>query len=198
MAVLPVVAVISAAVRSPASVLRRAIVTSAPAPASARAVSIPMPDEPPVTIARLPDRSMPSITSAAVESNPNAVWKKVGVVVSVIHRVSDPAWGCTRGLVILVVTGPGSTRRRGYRCVMAHENLIGEYLRARRELVDPEDVCIPNLSSRRRVPRLRREEVAMPGGVICDYYVPLDQGRTHPPPHQPLHPLPRPPHPHPH
>jgi hypothetical protein len=43
-------------------------VTSAPALASARAGSIPMPDEPPVTIARLPKRSMPSITSAAVES----------------------------------------------------------------------------------------------------------------------------------
>jgi hypothetical protein len=42
--VLPVVAVMSVAVRSPASVSRTASVTSAPAPASARAVSIPMPE----------------------------------------------------------------------------------------------------------------------------------------------------------
>ena len=40
----PVVAAMSSAVRSPASVSRTASVTSAPAPASARAVSTPMPD----------------------------------------------------------------------------------------------------------------------------------------------------------
>jgi hypothetical protein len=38
--------------------------------ASARAVSTPMPDEAPVMIARLPDRSTPSATSAAVASKP--------------------------------------------------------------------------------------------------------------------------------
>jgi len=69
---------------------------------------------------------------------------------------------------------------------MAHENLIGEYLRARRELVDPEDVGIPNLSSRRRVPGLRREEVAMLAGVSSDYYVRLEQGRDQHPSQQVL------------
>jgi chromate reductase len=39
----------------------------------ARAVSTPMPEAAPVTIARLPARPMPSITSAAVESKPNGV-----------------------------------------------------------------------------------------------------------------------------
>jgi hypothetical protein len=34
---------------------------------------MPIPDEPPVTIARLPPRSMPAMTSAAVESKPNGV-----------------------------------------------------------------------------------------------------------------------------
>jgi transcriptional regulator with XRE-family HTH domain len=67
---------------------------------------------------------------------------------------------------------------------MAHENPIGEYLRARRELVHPEEVGIPNLSSRRRVPGLRREEVAMLAGVSGDYYVRLEQGRDqHPSQH---------------
>ena len=70
---LPVVPVMSSAVRSPASTLRTARVTSAPAPASARAVSMPIPDAPPVTMARRPVRSMPSTTSAAVDSAVNGV-----------------------------------------------------------------------------------------------------------------------------
>ena len=60
---------------------------------------------------------------------------------------------------------------------VASENLIGEYLRARRELVQPADVGLPQLAGRRRVPGLRREEVAMLAGVSADYYVRLEQGR---------------------
>jgi transcriptional regulator with XRE-family HTH domain len=60
---------------------------------------------------------------------------------------------------------------------VARENLIGEYLRARRELVQPADVGLPQLAGRRRVPGLRREEVAMLAGVSADYYVRLEQGR---------------------
>lgn len=59
---------------------------------------------------------------------------------------------------------------------MSRDNPIGEYLRARRELVRPEDVSLPDLA-RRRVPGLRREEVAMLAGVSTDYYVRLEQGR---------------------
>ena len=81
---LPVVAVISAAVRSPASTLRTASVTSAPAPASARAVSMPIPDAPPVTMTRRPVRSMPSTTSAAVDSAVN------GVVMGVLTVMMSP------------------------------------------------------------------------------------------------------------
>jgi transcriptional regulator with XRE-family HTH domain len=69
---------------------------------------------------------------------------------------------------------------------MAHENPIGEYLRARRELVRPQDVGIPDPSSRRRVPGLRREEVAMLAGVSSDYYVRLEQGRDQHPSSQVL------------
>jgi transcriptional regulator with XRE-family HTH domain len=59
------------------------------------------------------------------------------------------------------------------------ENRIGEFLRARRELVRPEDVGIQYSSAptRRRVPGLRREELAMLAGVSADYYVRLEQGR---------------------
>jgi transcriptional regulator with XRE-family HTH domain len=63
------------------------------------------------------------------------------------------------------------------------QNPIGEYLRARRELVRPEEVGLPDLG-RRRVPGLRREEVAMLAGVSADYYVRLEQGRDQHPSEQ--------------
>ena len=59
---------------------------------------------------------------------------------------------------------------------MPSTNVIGEYLRARRELVQPEDVGLQN-PGRRRTPGLRREEVAMLAGVSADYYIRLEQGR---------------------
>jgi transcriptional regulator with XRE-family HTH domain len=69
---------------------------------------------------------------------------------------------------------------------MSHENLIGEYLRARRELVGPQEAGIPDFGGRRRVPGLRREEVAMLAGVSSDYYVRLEQGRDQHPSDQVL------------
>ena len=59
---------------------------------------------------------------------------------------------------------------------MDSENLLGRFLRARRELVRPADVGLPP-GVRRRVAGLRREEVAMLAGVSSDYYVRLEQGR---------------------
>ena len=55
-------------------------------------------------------------------------------------------------------------------------NALGEYLRARRELVTPESAGIPQFGVR-RVPGLRREEVAMLAGISADYYLRLEQGR---------------------
>jgi transcriptional regulator with XRE-family HTH domain len=62
---------------------------------------------------------------------------------------------------------------------------LGEFLRARREQVTPEDVGLPT-DERRRVPGLRREELAMLAGVSADYYVRLEQGRDHRPSEQVL------------
>ncbi|WP_369130738.1 helix-turn-helix domain-containing protein [Modestobacter roseus] len=56
------------------------------------------------------------------------------------------------------------------------ENLIGEYLRARREQVRPDDVGITATGSR-RVPGLRRDELAMLAGISSEYYTRLEQGR---------------------
>jgi transcriptional regulator with XRE-family HTH domain len=55
-------------------------------------------------------------------------------------------------------------------------NALGEYLRARRELVTPEQAGIPAFGVR-RVPGLRREEVAMLAGISADYYLRLERGR---------------------
>jgi transcriptional regulator with XRE-family HTH domain len=55
-------------------------------------------------------------------------------------------------------------------------NLLGDYLRVRRELVTPEQAGIPVVGVR-RVAGLRREEVAMLAGISVDYYVRLEQGR---------------------
>ncbi|WP_033337780.1 helix-turn-helix transcriptional regulator [Catenuloplanes japonicus] len=55
-------------------------------------------------------------------------------------------------------------------------NLLGAFLRARRELVTPEEAGIPVLGVR-RVPGLRREEVAMLAGISADYYLRLERGR---------------------
>ena len=59
---------------------------------------------------------------------------------------------------------------------MSDSTPLGEFLRARREALKPQDVGLPE-HGRRRVPGLRREEVAMLAGVSSDYYMRLEQGR---------------------
>jgi transcriptional regulator with XRE-family HTH domain len=59
-------------------------------------------------------------------------------------------------------------------------NPLGDYLKARRQLVTPELVGLPR-GSRRRVPGLRREELALLAGISPDYYLRLEQGRDHNP-----------------
>ncbi|WP_105972185.1 helix-turn-helix domain-containing protein [Streptomyces geranii] len=59
---------------------------------------------------------------------------------------------------------------------MDANNVLGEFLRARRELVRPEDVGLSG-GGLRRVPGLRREEVATLAGISSDYYLRLEQGR---------------------
>jgi transcriptional regulator with XRE-family HTH domain len=64
------------------------------------------------------------------------------------------------------------------------DDLAG-FLRTRRSRVDPAAAGIP-ADSRRRVARLRREEVAHLSGVSVDYYVRLEQGRATQPSEQVL------------
>src|SRR6476660_7005256 len=62
---------------------------------------------------------------------------------------------------------------------------LAAFLRARRELLKPADVGLPN-SDRRRVEGLRREEGAMLAGMSTEYYLRLEQGRDHQPSDQVL------------
>ncbi|MFW6690156.1 helix-turn-helix transcriptional regulator [Streptomyces sp. MAR4 CNX-425] len=64
------------------------------------------------------------------------------------------------------------------------DDLAG-FLRTRRARVDPAAAGIPT-GRRRRVPGLRREEVAHLSGVSVDYYVRLEQGRATQPSEQVL------------
>ncbi|WP_327432815.1 helix-turn-helix transcriptional regulator [Streptomyces sp. NBC_01236] len=63
---------------------------------------------------------------------------------------------------------------------MSNGTPLGDFLRARREALKPQDVGLPEYG-RRRVPGLRREEVAMLAGVSSDYYIRLEQGRENSP-----------------
>jgi transcriptional regulator with XRE-family HTH domain len=73
---------------------------------------------------------------------------------------------------------------------VSRPNALGEYLRARRELVNPADAGVP-VTGARRTPGLRREEVATLAGISADYYLRLEQGRDRNPSSQVLEALAR-------
>ena len=54
---------------------------------------------------------------------------------------------------------------------------LGEFLRTRRARLTPEDVDLTSYGAR-RVPGLRREELAMLAGVSVTYYTRLEQGQS--------------------
>ncbi|MEZ0067083.1 transcriptional regulator with XRE-family HTH domain [Streptacidiphilus sp. MAP12-20] len=55
---------------------------------------------------------------------------------------------------------------------------LSEFLRTRRARLQPEDVGLPYYGARRRVPGLRREELAQLAGVSAAYYTRLEQGNA--------------------
>ena len=84
---------------------------------------------------------------------------------------------------------PLSTPRRGRRVCLAGGMLedvvtttqseLGEFLRSRRERLSPEQVGLSSGVTLRRVPGLRREELAQLAGVSVGYYTRLEQGVSH-------------------
>lgn len=59
---------------------------------------------------------------------------------------------------------------------MDNKNEIREFLASRRARLDPEQAGLPAYGRNRRVPGLRREEVAMLAGVSVDYYTRPERG----------------------
>jgi transcriptional regulator with XRE-family HTH domain len=53
---------------------------------------------------------------------------------------------------------------------------VQEFLSSRRARISPQEAGLPAYGGNRRVPGLRREEVAMLSGVSVDYYVRLERG----------------------
>jgi transcriptional regulator with XRE-family HTH domain len=60
--------------------------------------------------------------------------------------------------------------------VVSTKDEVREFLMSRRANVTPERAGIPDFGGERRVPGLRREEVAMLAGVSLDYYTRLERG----------------------
>jgi transcriptional regulator with XRE-family HTH domain len=58
------------------------------------------------------------------------------------------------------------------------ETDLREFLRTRRARITPQQAGLPAFPGARRVPGLRREEVAQLAGVSVDYYVRLERGRS--------------------
>jgi transcriptional regulator with XRE-family HTH domain len=59
---------------------------------------------------------------------------------------------------------------------MASTHAVRDYLMSRRANLTPEDAGLRRFGDDRRVPGLRREEVAMLAGVSVDYYTKLERG----------------------
>ncbi|WP_320781552.1 helix-turn-helix domain-containing protein [Streptomyces sp. CRN 30] len=59
---------------------------------------------------------------------------------------------------------------------MSTESDIREFLASRRARITPQRAGLPAYGGNRRVPGLRREEVALLAGVSIDYYVRLERG----------------------
>jgi transcriptional regulator with XRE-family HTH domain len=60
---------------------------------------------------------------------------------------------------------------------MDHNSELAEFLRSRRARLSPQEAGVPVSGTPRRVPGLRRGELARLAGVSTDYYTRLEQGR---------------------
>ncbi|MFJ4225649.1 helix-turn-helix transcriptional regulator [Microbacterium sp. NPDC089695] len=59
---------------------------------------------------------------------------------------------------------------------MGHRSEVREFLSSRRDRITPDQAGLPAYGGNRRVPGLRREEVALMAGVSVDYYTRLERG----------------------
>ncbi|MEV4726024.1 helix-turn-helix domain-containing protein [Micromonospora humida] len=61
---------------------------------------------------------------------------------------------------------------------MQAQRQLGEFLRSRRSRLSPQEAGVATYGGRRRVPGLRREELALLAGVSASYYARLEQGQA--------------------
>jgi transcriptional regulator with XRE-family HTH domain len=77
---------------------------------------------------------------------------------------------------------PHKTAGRSYDGAMSaapnHPHELGEFLKARRAQLKPQDVGLPDGGAPRKVAGLRREEVAQLAAISVDYLTRLEQGRV--------------------
>ena len=80
-------------------------------------------------------------------------------------------------MTVFQVMAEPPTAQPGARSVggMVNRDDVSEFLATRRARLTPQDVGLPSGASR-RVPGLRREEVAVLAGVSIDYYTRLERG----------------------
>ena len=83
----------------------------------------------------------------------------------------------TQILLIQVLPGPACSgnKRRSVEDV-DNRTEIRDFLSSRRAKITPEQAGLPAYGGRRRVPGLRREEVALLAGISVDYYTRLERG----------------------
>lgn len=61
---------------------------------------------------------------------------------------------------------------------MSNSDEIRDFLKSRRARISPEQARLPAYGAKRRVPGLRREEVALLAGISVEYYVRLERGNA--------------------
>ena len=61
---------------------------------------------------------------------------------------------------------------------MDNRDDIREFLTSRRDRLTPQQAGLPDFGGHRRVPGLRREEVALLAGMSIEYYVRLERGNA--------------------
>jgi len=92
------------------------------------------------------------------------------------HSFSPVVAGSVSGTMKRPGVSAGSTSW-SHRLVAQKAGALGDFLRARREQVRPEDVGLV-AGERRRVAGLRREELALLAGISAEYYLRLERGRA--------------------
>src|SRR6478736_89058 len=148
------------------SIRRASSATRWPSAASARAVASPMPDEAPVMTAtrRVVFSRLMCVSSWALNS--------FGLV-SLLQRSPRSERPCQRGTERAPLDGTCAT----YSDAMDAVGELSQFLTSRRAKITPEQAGLPSYG-RRRVPGLRREEVASLAGVSVEYYKRLERGNV--------------------